>query len=148
MATDLTLAIAHHILVFGLVGIIMGEALLLRSGLGPGQVERIARLDRGYGITAGLVIVVGILRVIFGAKGYLYYVENPWFWAKMASFAGTALLSIRPTIRFLAWRRAAAADPAFLPPITEVQTQLGLLRAQAFLVVLVLVFAATMARFG
>jgi putative membrane protein len=148
MATDLILAIAHHVLVFGLVGILMGEALLLRSGIAAGRLEQIARLDRGYGITAGLVIIVGILRVIFGAKGYLYYVQNPWFWAKMVSFAGIALLSIRPTVRFIAWRRAAAADPAFLPTSTEVQGVLDFLRLQALLVVLVLIFAAAMARFG
>jgi putative membrane protein len=63
---------------------------------------------------------VGIARVIYGAKGYLYYIENVWFWAKMASFAAIGLLSIPPTLRFFAWRKAAAATPDFVPVPAEI----------------------------
>jgi putative membrane protein len=147
MTTDLILAILHHVAVFGLVAHTMAEAVLLRPGIGSAEVCRLARLDRAYGATAVAVIVIGVLRVIFGAKGYEYYVQNPWFWAKMASFAGIAVLSIRPTRTFLAWRRAAQRDPTFAPALDEVKVLQRLLRAQSFLVVLVIVFAATMARF-
>jgi putative membrane protein len=148
MTTDLILAILHHIAVFGLVAHIMAEAVLLRPGIGVMEVNRLARLDRAYGGTAGAVIVIGILRVIFGIKGYEYYIENPWFWAKMASFAAIAILSIPPTRTFLAWRRAAQHDPAFVPPTGEVKAVQRLLRAESAFVVLVVGFAATMARFA
>lgn len=148
MARDLILAIFHHILVFGLVTLVVAEGVLLRCELTPSVLERLARLDRSYGFTAALVIVVGVLRVLFGAKGYQYYVENPWFWAKMASFAAVGLLSIWPTLRFLAWRRALRSDPSFTPPADEARTALTYIRAESAFIVLILIFAATMARFG
>jgi putative membrane protein len=148
MARDLVLAIFHHIMVFGLVTLVVAEGVLLRCELTPSVLQRLARLDRSYGATAVLVIVIGVLRVIFGAKGYQYYVENPWFWAKMASFAAVALLSIWPTLRFLAWERARQSDPAFTPPAGEARTALYYIRAESVFIILILVFAATMARFG
>jgi putative membrane protein len=148
MTTDLVLAILHHVAVFGLVAHIMVEAVLLRPGIGAAEVIRLARLDRAYGATAAAVIVIGILRVIFGIRGYEYYVENPWFWAKMASFAAIAILSIPPTRRFLAWQRAAKLDAAFVPAVDEVKSAQLLLRAESAFVVLVVGFAATMARFA
>jgi putative membrane protein len=147
MATDLTLAILHHILVFGLVSLIVSEGVLLRGALNAGQIERLARLDGAYGGTAIAVIIVGVLRVLFGIRGWEYYVGNPWFWAKMAGFVAVGILSTRPTMMFLAWQRAARTDPAFLPAAGEVQGALRFLRAESVFVVLVLVFAATMARF-
>ena len=147
MTTDLILAILHHIAVFGLVAHIMAEAVLLRPEMGAAEVNRLARLDRAYGGIAGAVIVIGILRVIFGLKGYEYYLWNPWFWAKMASFAAIAILSIPPTRKFLAWQRAAKLDPAFVADAGEVKAMQRLLRAESAFVVLVVGFAATMARF-
>jgi putative membrane protein len=148
MTTDLVLAILHHIAVFGLVAHIMAEAVLLRPGIGAAEIGRLARLDRAYGGTAGAVVIIGILRVIFGIRGYEYYVWNPWFWAKMASFAVIALLSIPPTRKFVAWSRAAKLDPAFVPAADEVRLMQRLLRAESAMVVLVVGFAATMARFN
>jgi putative membrane protein len=148
MVTDLFLAILHHLLVFGLVTLVVAEGVLLRGDLSALLIERLARIDRSYGLTAVLVIVVGICRVIFGAKGYEYYVGNPWFWAKMASFVAVGLLSIAPTMRILAWQRAAKSDAAYLAPADEKQAALFYVRAESLFIVLVLVFAATVARFG
>ena len=148
MTTDLILAILHHVAVFGLVAHIMAEAVLLRPGIGAAEIGRLARLDRAYGGIAGIVIVIGILRVIFGIRGYEYYIWNPWFWAKMASFAAIAILSIQPTRKFLAWQRSAQLDPTFVPPLADVQATQRLLRAENAFVVLVVGFAATMARFS
>jgi putative membrane protein len=148
MAADLILAVLHHVLVFGLVTLVVSEGVLLRGELPPPLLDRLARMDRAYGMTAILVIIVGVLRVIFSAKGWEYYVGNLWFWAKMTSFAAAGLLSIAPTLRILAWRRAAKSDPAFLPPAGEKQKALLYVRAESVFIVLILVFAATMARFG
>jgi putative membrane protein len=147
MTTDLILAIVHHIAVFGLVAHVMGEAVLLRPGIGATDIGRLAQLDRVYGGVAAAVIVIGILRVIFGIRGWEYYVGNPWFWAKMASLAAIAVLSIPPTRKFSAWRRAAEADSAFVPAVEDVKSVQRLLRAQSAMVVLVVGFAAAMARF-
>jgi putative membrane protein len=145
--TDLWLAIAHHILVFGLVIMLAAEFALVRQGLGAAEVKRLTGLDIGYGVTALLIIVVGIHRVVFGAKGYAFYVENVWFWAKMAAFALIAVLSIVPTIRFRSWRKALKANPLAAVPVNDIVHVRGHIRLQLLLVFAVVSFAAIMARY-
>jgi putative membrane protein len=144
----LWLAILHHVLVFGLAVMLGGEANLIRQGMTPADALRIGRLDAGYGATAGLIVIVGIARVIYGAKGYLYYIENVWFWAKMASFAAIGLLSIPPTLRFFAWRKAAAATPDFVPVPAEIASARFYVLLEVRLLAAVVAFAATMARYA
>ena len=93
-----------------------------------------------------LIILVGIGRVFFGLKGWEYYIYYWAFWAKMAAFAVVGLLSIRPTIRFIAWRKAAAGDPAFAVPDTEIRSVRSYLHAEATVFILIPIFAAIMAR--
>lgn len=143
--TDLLLAIVHHILVFGLVAMLAIEGVLLR---GPEiEVKRLGRVDAGYGLTATLVIVAGVSRVIWGGKGWAFYEANPFFWAKMAAFAAIGLLSLAPTRTFLRWGRLAKADAAFQPPEAEIKRARMALRLQMALVVVVLACAAAMARY-
>ena len=110
---DLSLAILHHILVFGLVAMLMAERVMVSSA--PIDVRRLARLDGGFGAVAGLILVVGAARVIWGGKGWAFYESNPFFWAKVATFAIIGLVSIAPTRRFLAWAKAARSDAGFQP---------------------------------
>jgi putative membrane protein len=148
MTTDLILAVLHHVAVFGLVATLMGEALLLRRGVGPADIPLISRLDMRYGIIAGVVIAIGAARVIWGAKGWAYYQDNPWFWAKMACFGAIAVISIAPTLRFVKWRVSLRADPAFAPDPSDVSAVQRLVGLQALFIVLILIFAAAMARFA
>lgn len=112
---DTILAILHHLLVFGLTIMLATQLALARPGLPAGDVRRLSGVDAGYGATAALILVVGLVRVWFGAKGADYYVDNAWFWAKMAAFAGVGLLSIPPTVAFIRWRRAQRAAEDALP---------------------------------
>lgn len=141
---DLALAVAHHILVFGLVAMIMGERVLLRAA--PLDVDRLARLDAGVGGAAMMVLIVGVCRVIWGGKGWMFYEANPFFWAKVVTFGLIAAASIIPTLRFIAWRRARKADPAFQPEAADLARARRWLGLEALLVVPLLAFAAAMAR--
>ena len=143
---DGLLAIVHHLLVFGLTIMLATQLALVRDGITGPELNRVGRMDAGYGATAGLIVVVGLLRVWFGAKGPDYYADNMWFWAKMAAFAGVGLLSIPPTIAFIRWRRALKTDPAALPSAEAVGRIRGFLRLEVALLLLVPVFAAVMAR--
>jgi putative membrane protein len=144
--TDLLLAIFHHLLVFSLAGIIGAEFVLVRSDPTPTTIARLARIDRHYGLIAGLIILVGIGRVIFGLKGWEFYVYNWVFWAKMVAFLAVGLLSIRPTKRFIAWNRRAVTDPGFRVPAVELASVRSTVRTQAIVFLLIPVFAAAMAR--
>jgi putative membrane protein len=144
--TDLALAIIHHVLVFGLVAIMAIEFVLFRPGLNGETLQRLGRLDAGYGVCASLIIVVGIGRVIFGVKGTDYYLSNPWFWAKMITFGLIGVLSIAPTLFLLQWRKAHSADPAFTPAVTAVKRARRYIAAELALLPIVLMCAAAMAR--
>ena len=137
---DLLLAIVHHALVFLFVGLLAMELALARPALDEAGLLRLARIDAALGAVAGLVVVVGIGRVLFGLRGWEYYVANHAFWGKMAAFVVIGLLSIVPTRRILRWRRQGSA------PAAEVAALRPWLKAEAAFVLVVLVCAAAMAR--
>ena len=147
MLVDLVLAIAHHVLIFLVAAAIAAQAVILRLELSRASVTLLARIDAFYGALAGQVILVGIGRVIFGIRGWEFYVYNWVFWAKMAAFLAVGLLSIAPTLQFRKWLKAAA-DETFTVPTAELARVRGLVRTQCFLFLLVAVFAATMVRYG
>jgi putative membrane protein len=144
--TDLLLAIFHHLLVFALAGIIGAEFVLVRGDPTSSTINRLTRIDRHYGLIAGLIILVGIGRVVYGLKGWEFYVYNWVFWAKMLAFLAVGLLSIRPTRSFISWHRKAVADPDFRVPDAEIASVRGAVRTQAIVFLLIPVFAAAMAR--
>ncbi|RYE80649.1 MAG: DUF2214 family protein [Hyphomicrobiales bacterium] len=143
---DLILAIAHHLAVFSYVAVFAAEFALLRPGLAGPRLAQLGRLDAAYGGLAGLVIVLGIIRVIFGAAGWEFYVGNWAFWAKMAAFLAMGLLSIRPTVAILRWRKAAAADAGFVPPAAEIRASRSFVHAQAVALACLPLFAALIPR--
>jgi putative membrane protein len=138
---DLSLAIAHHLLIFALFAVLVTEFVVVRAGVSRRVIARIAAVDLWYGVLAGLILVVGLSRAIFAAKGWLYYSHNLFFWLKLGTFAAVGLLSVPPTIAFIRWRRAQG-DPA---PAALAQVR-RLLWAEVGLFALLPVFAAAMAR--
>lgn len=148
MLPDLLLAALHHLLVFALAAMLVAEAVLLRGPLEAATIGRLARLDAGYGASAGLLLVVGLCRVWFGVKGADFYLHNPWFHAKLGCFLLIGLLSILPTLRFLRWRRAVRELPGFQPSAAELARIRGVLRLELALLAAIFVLAAAMARYG
>jgi putative membrane protein len=146
MMADLTLAALHFILIFAVVGVLGAEAGLVCEGMDGTQAKRVAVLDRSYGAAAGLLLVIGFLRVFYGAKGAAFYLENPVFWAKIAAFALAAALSIPPTVKFIAWQRRARKEPAFRPEAADVRGVRRLIVAQAAVLLIIPVLAGVMAR--
>ncbi|MFC3549689.1 DUF2214 family protein [Lysobacter cavernae] len=148
MMTDFLLASVHHLLVYALIAMLVAESVLLRGTVDRITLQRLAGVDLGYGLCAMALIVAGIARVVFGVKGYDFYLHNPWFHAKLGAFVLVGLLSILPTVRFLRWRKALAANPAHLPDATEVAKLRGIVRFELILIAAIFVFAAAMARHG
>jgi putative membrane protein len=144
--TDLVLAIAHHFCVFTLAGLLIAEVALLRPGMARERIDQLGRVDLAYGIVAGVIVVVGIIRVIFGDKGADYYVHNAAFWLKMASFLAVGLLSLPPTLSVLRWRRQLTAEPGFVPAAAEVSRARLFFIAEIVGFALIVTFAAAMAR--
>ncbi|GLQ12260.1 hypothetical protein GCM10007913_41930 [Devosia yakushimensis] len=146
MDIGLLLAIAHHLAVFTLVGIIAAEFAMLRPGIAGSRLNQLAKIDGAYGAVAGLVIVVGFLRVFFGGTDASYYLTNFAFWGKMAAFLVVGLLSIQPTLSLLRWRKRLASEPDFAPPASEIAASRRFVHGEVAVLVLIPIFAAAMAR--
>lgn len=146
MFADWALASLHHLAVFTLAAILAAELAIVTLAVDARAIGRLARIDAAYGAMAGVVIIVGVARVIWGAKGYEYYLANHIFWTKMALFLAVGLLSIPPTIRYLQWRKELRADPQFLPAGAAIARVRGYLWAEAAFFLAIPVAAAAMAR--
>lgn len=105
MVTTALMAFLHHLMAFTLVACVVYEFIAYRKGLTMEEARRIQRADLMYGISAGLLLIVGVLRVLYFEKGPAYYTNNPFFWLKMNAFLVVGLLSIDPTIRYLRWNK-------------------------------------------
>jgi putative membrane protein len=146
MMADLTLAALHFILIFAIVGLLGAEAGLVHEGMDGTQANRVAVLDRGYGVAAGLLLVVGFLRVFYGARGADFYLSNPIFWTKIAAFALAGALSVLPTVKFIAWQRRARKEPGFRLAAADVGAVRRLIVAQFVVLLVIPVLAGAMAR--
>lgn len=144
--TDLVLAIAHHFAAFALAGLLAAEIVLLRPGLAGDRLRQIGRVDAAYGVVAGLIVVIGVLRVIFGDKGADYYMANWAFWLKMVSFAVVGLLSVPPTLAILRWGRQLRTQPDFVPEPLQVRQLRNFFIGEIIAFALIPIFAAAMAR--
>jgi putative membrane protein len=110
MWTDAILAYLHFAAIFTLVWFLAKEWTLLKAGTVALDVDRLARADAGFGISAGLVFVAGAARAAFGLKGWAFYAHNPVFHFKIGLFVLVGLISIVPTRTFLRWRKARLHD--------------------------------------
>lgn len=146
MGLDVLLAALHHICVFGLFVILTVEMVLVRPGISAEAVMRVVRVDLFYGILAGLALVAGGLRVVYGAKGADFYTQNPVFWVKLGLFILIALLSLPPTRNYIRWRKALRNNPNATPDTASIQATRKLLHIEIVLIFLLPILAAMMAR--
>jgi putative membrane protein len=146
MLTDFILASLHHVAVFALMGLIVAELVIVSPDMTARALKRVAAVDLYFGIVAAAVVVFGVLRVIYGAKGYEYYIGNHVFWLKMLLFVIIGLLSVAPTMRYLAWGRSLRANASFRPEIADIRRVKLFIHIEATLFLLIPIAAAAMAR--
>jgi putative membrane protein len=146
VSPDLILEFLHHVSVFGLVGVIAAEFVLIQPGLAGKRLQQVGMLDGAYGGLAAIVVLAGASRVVWGDAGWQFYVMNWTFWAKMALFVAVGLLSIAPTRQIIRWRRAAQADPGYVVPANGIAAVRRVFVAQFVLLLFIPIFAALMAR--
>jgi putative membrane protein len=146
MILESVLAYVHWLAIFTMVVFLTSEAALCRVEWMNAQiVERLARLDMVYGIASVVVLLTGLARTYWGAKGMGWYWTNPLLHAKVTLFIVIALMSIKPTLTYLRWRRTLRASGA-LPSDEEVRRTRKTVMRQAHLVPLVALLAVFLAR--
>ena len=144
--TDLILAIAHHLLIFSLAGILAAELAMIRPGLAGAGLKRLGIIDLHYGLIAGLILAVGFARVFYGIKGPEFYLGNHAFWAKIAAFLVVGVLSAPAPLQDAHGRRRAKTEPDFALSPADVASVRRFLIAEVAVFALIPVFAAMMAR--
>ncbi|HEU4663025.1 MAG TPA: DUF2214 family protein [Dokdonella sp.] len=146
MWLDAVLAYVHFAAIFAMIGFLAGEWTLLRAGAGGVDTERLARTDAGYGALAGIVLLSGALRAVYGLKGWAFYAHNPVFHLKVTLFVLVGLLSILPTRAFLRWRRERRADPAWRVPEADWRSARRWVMVELHLLALIPLAAVIMSR--
>ena len=146
MTLESLLAYAHLLAILTLVVFISSEAALCRvEWLNAKAVERLAVVDRIYGFAALAVLLTGIARTWWGVKGTGWYWQQPLLHLKLGLFVAVGLMSIKPTLMFVRWRRELRASGA-LPPEAEIRTARKWVMIQAHVVALIPLAAVFLAR--
>ena len=143
-----TFAFLHHLAAFTLVAALAIEFLLIRQPVTLENARRLMAVDGIFGASAGVLLVVGLLRVFFFEKGYVYYFTSHAFLTKLALFILIGIASAIPTIEFLRWRAAVKAGRAPEVAAKKILTIRRIIHWELAGVVLILLFAAMMAKGG
>ncbi|MDN3577871.1 DUF2214 family protein [Chitinimonas viridis] len=143
MMSNALLASLHYLGAMVMMACLLAEHLLLRPELDAPLARKLARIDAIYGLTAITQIATGIARM-YSEKGTALYLQNPVFHLKITVFVLLGLLSIYPTLRFIAWSRAARSAGLLIP--TEYKRVIMLIRVQLLLLLALPILASLMAR--
>jgi|HigsolmetaAR201D_1030396.scaffolds.fasta_scaffold03842_3 putative membrane protein len=144
--TPALFAFLHHIAAFVIFGALFAELMLLKPEPTQAQIRLLPRIDAMYGIAAMVLIVVGLVRVHFTEKGAAYYLHSATFIAKIVLFVVVGLLSIQPTLRFMAWRRELQAGRPVEPSPEMLARIRKFVHAELGLLLIVILCAVLMAR--
>ena len=141
-------AFLHHVAAFTLVAALAVEFVLIRGELTLSAARKLQVADAVLGASATILLAVGLLRVFYFEKGAAYYFKSHAFLGKLSIFIVVALLSIVPTIEFLSWRKSLQAGQAPAVSAQKLARVRTIIHAELAAVVLILLFAAMMARGG
>jgi putative membrane protein len=141
-------AFLHHVAAFTLVSALAIEFVLIRQELTLASARRLQVTDAVFGAAAGILLVVGLLRVFYFEKGAAYYWTSHAFLTKFGVFILVGLLSIVPTVEFLSWRKAVNAGKVPEVGQKKLSTVRRLVHIELAGVVVILLAAAIMAKGG
>ena len=146
MINSALFAFLHFLAVFGIFATVFFEWQTMSRTPTLAEALRIQVCDRGFGIFAAVVLVVGFLRVFYFEKGHAFYFSNPVFQAKLTLFVLVGLLSIYPTVRFIKWGAQTKQGLAPAVSAAEYTRIMLMLRAELVLLLGMALCASLMAR--
>jgi putative membrane protein len=146
MTLEAILSYLHLLAILTMVVFVASEAALCRvQWLNAAVVERLAKVDRIYGIAALAVLATGVTRTLLGVKGTAWYWSNPLLHMKLTLFVVVGVISIFPTLTFLRWRKAVRADGS-LPNEAQIARARRLIMVQAHIIAVIPLLAVFLAR--
>ena len=141
MTIEIILRYVHFISIFGIVGSLVSEHLLLKKEMTPAELNRLSKIDAVYGLAALTLLGVGLTLWLSGVgKPSIYYTQNWIFILKISLFATIGFLSIYPTVFFLK-NRASREEKIKIPP-----SIFWMLRFELLILFIIPLLAGLMAR--
>ena len=114
------LASLHIVAILAIVVFSSSQAALCRKEwLNAAVVRRLLRLDWIFLTAVALLLLSGVARVVWGIKGWQWYVGQPLFHVKMTLVLLTLLIVTRPSLAIRRWVRTLDASGA-LPGAQEI----------------------------
>ena len=140
------LASLHHLAAFTLVAMLAVEVALFKPPLSAPQARRLKLIDLMFGVSATVLLIVGLARVTWFEKGPGYYWHDLYFLIKFSTFVIAAVISIYPTAVILSWTGTVKSGQA--PVISELTMKRVrmCLMLELTAIVVILPCAALMAR--
>jgi len=139
-------AFLHHVSAFTLFAALVVEFVLIRSVLTVESARKIQVADMIFGISSGVLLLVGLVRVFHLEKGAYYYFHTWTFIAKLSLFVIVGLISIIPTREFLRWRLAVKAGKVPTVSAEKMRSIRSIIHYEMAGVVLIILMAALMAK--
>jgi putative membrane protein len=139
-------AFLHHMAAFALVAALAVEFVLIKETITETIARKLLLADLVFGVSAGAVLVIGLLRVFFFEKPAVFYFANIPFLAKLALFALIGIMSIRPTRQFLSWRTPLKAGQAPTVDVGTLRKLRKTIHMELAALALLILCAALMAR--
>ena len=146
MWLDAILAYLHYIAIFVLFAFLTVQLMFIKEPLDAPLVRRMGRIDIAYFVSAMIVLVTGFLRATLGAKGPDFYFNSWPIYAKLVLFLAIGVISVKPTLMFIQWRRAFDKDPAWHVPPDEQARVRRLILVEVHLAALIPLVAVIMSR--
>ena len=146
MYTPAIMAFLHHLAAFTVVGALVAEVMLFKPPLTVAQARKLQRVDSVFGVSAGVLLVVGLLRVVYFEKGAGYYFSDAFFLTKFVAFVLAGVISIYPTMLFLSWSKALKQGVAPEMSAAQVRRARMCLMWELTAIVVILFCAPFMAR--
>jgi putative membrane protein len=146
MNSSVLLASLHHLAAFTVVAMLAVEVATFKPPFLAVQARRLQRTDMIFGVSATLLLIVGLVRVTWFEKGPGYYWHDLYFMIKFSAFLAAALISIYPTSVMLSWSRALKAGQAPEISVSCAKRVRMCLMLELTAIVVILPCAALMAR--
>lgn len=95
----------HFLSIFALVSSVVAEHLLVKARMTRGELNRLARIDGIYGLSAILAVAAGLLLWFAVGKPAEFYTKNWILHLKVTLAIIMGIISIHPTLFFLKNRK-------------------------------------------
>ncbi len=142
MMAEILVRYFHFISIFTMISAVVAEHLLLKKQLTRKEIKRLSIIDGIYGISAILVVAMGLTLWFGVGKPAEVYSKNWIFHLKVGLFILMALLSIYPTVFFLKNRKGASPEEV----VTLPDSIKWMIRLELLLVVVISLCATLMAK--